>query len=141
MKLLGLKLSRKVMEDRLRKLWEVRGALQIFNMPQNYFLVHFANEEDYNHALYEGPWMVVNHYLIVYRCRPFFLSNEKEVHKIVAWIRISGLPIELYNQKFLTRLGSSLGKMLKIDHLTSLHSREKLTRICVEINLDRKLVP
>nr|KYP36275.1 hypothetical protein KK1_042632 [Cajanus cajan] len=30
--------------------------------------------------------------------------------------------------------------MLKIDKLTSLHSRGKFARICVEINLSRKLV-
>ncbi|RYQ85663.1 hypothetical protein Ahy_B10g105239 isoform B [Arachis hypogaea] len=31
--------------------------------------------------------------------------------------------------------------MLRVDELTSIHSREKFARICVKIDLRRKLVP
>lgn len=31
----------------------------------NYFLVKFSSLDDYNFAKYEGPWMIVDHYLIV----------------------------------------------------------------------------
>lgn len=34
--------------------------------------------------------------------------------------RIPGLPIELYNEQFLWRLGSAIGVMLKIDNVTAL---------------------
>ena len=33
----------------------------MIDMDCNYFLVYFAHEEDYKHALFEGPWMVANH--------------------------------------------------------------------------------
>src|ERR1044072_9006190 len=85
--------------------------------------------------------MVANHYWIVHRVRPFFLSTAKAVHKIAVWIRIPDLPIELYNSKFLGRVGANLGKLLRIDRLTSIHSRGKFARICVEIDLNKKLVP
>ncbi|CAL0319884.1 unnamed protein product [Lupinus luteus] len=85
--------------------------------------------------------MLANHYLIVQRWHPFLLTNETEVQKIAVWIRIPNLPIKLYNQRFLTRLGSGVGKMLKIDHLTSIHSRGKFARIYVEVNLAKQLIP
>lgn len=37
-----------------------------------YFLVKFSFLEDYNHANYEGPWMGMDHYLIVKECYPNF---------------------------------------------------------------------
>ncbi|RYQ90374.1 hypothetical protein Ahy_B09g096487 isoform A [Arachis hypogaea] len=99
------------------------------------------DEEDYSHALLEGPWMIAGHYLIVQRWRPFFLKSEHHVRKIAVWVRIPNLPIELYNYRFLWRIGSAIGHMLKIDRNTSIHSRGRFARICVEIDLAKKLVP
>lgn len=64
-------------------------------MVDGYFLVHFSTEEDYNHALFEGPWMIVDHYLIVQRWRPFFLQEAETIGKVAIWIRIPKLPLEL----------------------------------------------
>ncbi|XP_025635616.1 uncharacterized protein [Arachis hypogaea] len=58
-----------------------------------------------------------------------------------SWIRIPNLPIELYNPRFLWRVGSAIGQMLKIDRTTSIHSRGRFARICVEIDLAKQLVP
>lgn len=55
------------------------------------------------------------------------------------WVRIPRLPIELCNDKFLTRVGNALGTMLKVDRLTSLHERGKFAHICVELDLDEPL--
>ena len=85
--------------------------------------------------------MIAGHYLIVQRWRPFFLTSESAVKKIAAWVRILNLPIELYNHRFLWRIRSAIGTMLKIDRATSIHSRGRFARICVEIDLTRKLVP
>nr|KYP36964.1 hypothetical protein KK1_041875 [Cajanus cajan] len=106
----------------------------------DFFLVQFFAEDDYRHALYEGPWMIAHHYILVQRWRPFFSITTSQTRMVTAWIRIPGLPIELYNDRFLWRVGSKLGSMLKIDKMTSVHSRGKFARICVEVNLMKKLV-
>ncbi|RYQ96905.1 hypothetical protein Ahy_B08g092834 [Arachis hypogaea] len=67
--------------------------------------------------------------------RPFFTTSENSVKKIVVWIRIPDLSIELYNKKFLWRVGPAIGTMVKIDRATSIHSRERFSRICVEIDI------
>ncbi|XP_020216678.1 uncharacterized protein LOC109800297 [Cajanus cajan] len=112
----------------------------MIDMPNDFFLVQFMEEEDYRHALYDCPWMIADHYILVQRWRPFFTLTANKTKKVAAWIRIPGLPIELYNDRFLWRVGSKLGTMLKIDKLTSIHSRGKFARICVEVNLNRRLV-
>ncbi|KHN46281.1 hypothetical protein glysoja_047459, partial [Glycine soja] len=94
---------------------------------------------DYNFALLEGMWMVANHYLILQRWRPLFLMNVEKEKNVAIWIQIQRLPIELYNDVFLNKIGSSLGKFLKVDRLTSIHYRGKFARICVELDLEKPL--
>lgn len=138
---LGKKVNFKVLENKIKREWTKTGKIQIIDMPRGYYAVKFTSDEDYKHALMEGPWMVADHYLLVQRWRPNFLKNADTVRRIAVWLRIPELPLELYNDKFLWRLGSTIGCMLKIDHLTSIHSRGKFARICVEVDLSKKLVP
>lgn len=60
--------------------------------------------------------------------------NVDKMKKVAIWIRIQRIPIEVYN-----RVGSSLGKFLKIDRLMLIHSRGKFARICVELDLEKPL--
>nr|XP_025681240.1 uncharacterized protein LOC112782832 [Arachis hypogaea] len=69
----------------------------------------------------------------------FFMKTE--VQKLATWVRIPNLPTEPYNKHFLWKVGMSLGVMLRVDELISIHSRRKFARICVKIDLRRKLVP
>lgn len=85
--------------------------------------------------------MLADHYLLVQRWRPFFITNALVESKVAVWVRIPELPLEFYNDKFLWRVGAKLGSLLKIDRFTSIHCRGQFARICVEIDLSRKLVP
>ncbi|WJX44582.1 hypothetical protein P8452_31536 [Trifolium repens] len=140
-KVMGKKVNFKVLESNLKRKWTKNGAITIVDMVDGYYMVHFQNKEDYDHALFEGPWLVADHYIIVQRWSPMFLQQAETSKKMAVWIRIPRLPLELYNSEFLGRIGSALGSMLKIDRLTSIHSRGKFARICVEIDLDKPLVP
>lgn len=135
------KIRFKVLQNRLVKDWSRKCLIKFIDISDEHFLVHFQAEEDYKFSLFEGPWMIQDHYLIVQRWRPFFRCDGEEVKKLAVWVRIPNLPIELCNTRFLWRIGSKLGTMLKVDMLTSVHSRARFARICVEIDLRRKFVP
>ncbi|KAF7815130.1 uncharacterized protein G2W53_029099 [Senna tora] len=111
-------------------------------MENGFFVVSFTNQEDYLVALQGGPWVITDHYLLVQRWRPnFSLLNSEEPTKIAIWIRNTNLPLEFYNGRFLFKIGSLIGKTLKLDLETSITTRGKFARICVEIKLGRKLKP
>lgn len=57
---------------------------------------------------------------------------------MAVWVRIPKLPRALCNDQFLTRIGASLGTMLKIDKLITLHERGRYAHICVELDLDKQ---
>lgn len=69
---------------------------------------------------------------------PSTCGNSK---RVAVWIKIPKLPFELYNSRFLWRIGSYMGNMLKIDKMTSVHSRGQYARICVEVDLEKPLFP
>jgi hypothetical protein len=94
---LGKKINFKVIENSLRKRWTKKGSINFVDMADGYYVVHFEEEEDYNRALFEGPWRVAYHYLIVQRWRPLFFQNMEISPRVVVWIRIPKLPLELYN--------------------------------------------
>lgn len=139
--LLGKRVSFKMLENKLNRDWARKGKIQLTDLPKNFFVVQFSSPEDYKHALFEGPWMLADHYLLVQRWRPFFITNATVESKVAVWVRIPELPLELYNDRFLWRVGAKLGCLLKIDRLTSIQSRGQFARICVEIDLSKKLVP
>lgn len=137
----GKKVNFRVLENKLNRDWAREGTLQITDLPRNFYVVQFSSIADYKHALFDGPWMLADHYLLVQRWRPFFIINAIVERKVAVWVRIPKLPLEFYNDKFLWRVGAKLGSLLKIDRLTSIHSRGQFARICVEIDLSKKLVP
>lgn len=69
-------------------------------MPDGYFLVYSSAEEEYMHTLYEGPWMIADHYLIVQCWRPMFLQDAQSIKKVAVWVRIPRLPLELFQYNF-----------------------------------------
>lgn len=138
---LGKKVNYRVLENKVNRDWARDGKVKIIDMPRGFYAVNFESLEDYKHVLFEGPWMVADHYLLVQRWRPNFLRSARVESKIAVWVRIPELPLELYNRTFLERLGKSLGTFMKIDHLTSIQSRGQFARICVEIDLAKPLQP
>lgn len=65
--------------------------------------------------------MITNHYLIVERWRPKFLSNA-EIVRCGDVGHISRLSTKLYNES-LRQEGSRIGTMLEVDRLPFIHSR------------------
>ncbi|XP_057745645.1 uncharacterized protein LOC130963559 [Arachis stenosperma] len=129
------------MEKWVTRRWAKQSTINVTDLEENFFLIRFHAQEDYAYALFEGPWMIADHYLLVQRWRPLFFPHEMGIQKVVVWVRIPNLPAELYNRFFLGKLGNSLGTMLKIDGHTSIHSRGKFAQIFVEVDLRQQLVP
>ncbi|KAK7818447.1 hypothetical protein CFP56_041360 [Quercus suber] len=55
--------------------------------------------------------------------------------KLIVWIRLEQLPIEHYHPDFLKHVGNKLGKLLKIDVVTSAASHGRFARLCVQFNI------
>ncbi|KAF7839817.1 uncharacterized protein G2W53_008299 [Senna tora] len=58
---------------------------------------------------------IMETYMIVQWWIREFDSYEDEFKKVAVWIKVLVIPIEYYNLTFLSRLGSTLGKTIKVD--------------------------
>ncbi|KAG4962590.1 hypothetical protein JHK82_039280 [Glycine max] len=68
-----------------------------------------------------------------------YLANTSVKRKLAVWINIPELPIQLYKDEIIGRVGFTLGVMFKIDQVTSIYFLGQFARICIEIDLDKLL--
>ncbi|KAJ1414250.1 Zinc finger, CCHC-type [Sesbania bispinosa] len=150
-KLLGKRLGMRFLRQRLLKMWQPEGSMEMIDLENDYYLIRFSNMEDVMRVFEGGPWMILDHYLLLRRWHPEFFPHEDEFKRVAVWVRIPGLPIEYYDRNILWKIGGSLGNMLKMDGNTLrqkepsrddefVTERAKFARISVEIDLRKVLV-
>ncbi|CAN1790449.1 Putative ribonuclease H protein At1g65750 [Linum perenne] len=138
-RLLGKNIGYSYLCHRLHAIWKPLGDLHIVDLDRNCFLVKFAQEQDYFKALTGGPWMLLDHYLIVHQWDQSFRVSDDLPKKMVVWVRFPYLPIHFYHPQVLTSLGNLIGKTIKIDFNTQRAERGKFARIAIEIDLSEPL--
>ncbi|CAN1189901.1 hypothetical protein LINPERHAP2_LOCUS40170 [Linum perenne] len=124
---------------RLHALWKPAGSMHVVDLDKSCFLVKFSTEQDYFKALTGGPWILLDHYLVVHQWDPSFRVSSVLPKKMVAWVRFPHLPIHFYHGQVLTSLGNLIGRTVKIDFNTQTAGRGKFARIAIEIDLDEPL--
>lgn len=152
-KVLGKVMGFHFLQEKLRKLWNPSGLMEIIDLPNNFYSVRFEEDKDFDYALSGGPWMVAGHYLMCQRWKPEFDADDDSAGRQAVWVRIPKLPIEYYEKHLLWEVGNEIGRTLKVDEHTLNEKRKKgkagmfltergqFARICVEIDLQKTLVP
>ncbi|KAI9116647.1 hypothetical protein K1719_012305 [Acacia pycnantha] len=141
-KLLGKSVNVGFMRFRMERMWASKGPLRVTPLNNGYFLVSFSSTGDRDYALQEGPWMIADHYLLVQRWRPNFNPwNADSQKRVAVWVCIPDLPHELYNVESIRRIGNMIGRTLKIDRTTAFSEKGGFARMCVEVDLQKPLLP
>ncbi|CAN1126964.1 Uncharacterized protein At4g02000 [Linum perenne] len=140
-RLLGKSIGYSYLCHRLRSMWRPTGDMHIVDLDKSCFLVKFGAEQDYFKVLTGGPWILLDHYLIVHQWTPAFRVSNDLPKKMVAWVRFPHLPIHFYHSQVLTSLGNLIGRTIKIDFSTQKAERGKFARIAIEIDLGAPLPP
>ncbi|XP_019173812.1 PREDICTED: uncharacterized protein LOC109169384 [Ipomoea nil] len=139
-KVMGRSVGYAYLLRRLGSMWKPKGSLELIAIENGYFLVRFGSVDDIEFAMFEGPWMVLDHYLIVKPWEPDFDPYSDHTEKMLVWVRIPCLPAEYYNLIFLKKLGNKVGRSIRVDQATSLVSMGYFARICVEVDITRPLI-
>lgn len=125
---------------RLRTLWHPKASMDLIAMENDYYLARFVSMDDYKFAKFEGPWMILDHYLIVKSWTPNFNPHADATEKVLVWVRFPCLPIEYFDVDFLWKVGSKIGTPIKVDEATGMVSRGKFARLCVEVDITKPLL-
>ncbi|KAK1287514.1 hypothetical protein QJS10_CPB19g00925 [Acorus calamus] len=117
----------------LRKLWKPKGDFQLLLHGNGFFTVKFDLEEDSRTVLEGGPWTMDYRPFILRKWSPDVRMEQERLSSIPLWIRLPNLPLHLWEEDCLSRIGSTIGVPLYADLATLRCSRASYARICVEV--------
>lgn len=139
-KVLGRRVGYTYLAKRLHTIWHPKAKMELVALDEDYFLVKFNSVIDYEFAKYGGPWMVLEHYLIVQEWRPNFDPKSDKTERVLVWVRFPDLPVEYFDYNFLMRVGKLVGEPKSIDEATSLVSRARFAKMCIEVDITKPLL-
>ena len=91
-------------------------------------------------ALKGGPYFLGNKLFIIKKWTPGMLLTKGKFSMIPLWVKLRGVPIDLWTEEGLHYLASLLGKPIQIDEASLKGSRMKFARICVEIDASKEVM-
>lgn len=141
LKVLGRNLSFKLVEQRVRRLWQLDLGCELIDMAKGFIIARFYSQQDYLKVLEGGPWMVLGSYLTISKWRSNFTPNDHIGSSTLVWIRIPNIPIEMFKEHILMRMGNKLGRAVRVDTTSVDVIRGNYARICVEVGLQKPLKP
>ncbi|CAN1130296.1 hypothetical protein LINPERHAP2_LOCUS5742 [Linum perenne] len=128
------------MSRKLPQLWAKKGGIQVSDVGFGFYVVNFETIADYERAMFGGPWMVNDHYVVIQEWRPYFRPEETLLSTLRVWVRLPGIPFEYFDREILKIIGDRIGRTVRIDHTTLEGSRGNFARICVEVDLSKPLL-
>lgn len=127
-KVLGKRMAYSFLSKRLQLIWKTKATITIIDLENDFFLVRFSNQDDYDHVRFDDPWVITDHYSITQDQKPNFNLENAGIDKAIVWVRFPNLPIEHYDKLFLWRLRNRLGKIMRTDEHRELRKRKILLK-------------
>ncbi|CAL1413594.1 unnamed protein product [Linum trigynum] len=125
---------------RIQNMWAKTGGIKVGDIGNGYFQATFDSQLDHDRALYGGPWTIEDHYIAAEPWRLDFDPDFDTINRAAVWVRLPRLPLAYFDEEILYDIGDKIGRVEKIDYNTANGSRGNYARICVEIDLRKRLV-
>ncbi|XP_021771780.1 uncharacterized protein LOC110735912 [Chenopodium quinoa] len=139
-KLFDKKLGYELLIKKLRLKWNLKGDIALTDVGCAYYIVRFHNLDDYEFVMTQGPWIIGDSYLTIRKWVPNFIPDEEPIRKLTAWVRIPNLSVEYFDNLFLHKIGSKIGKVMCIDKYTKSKDRGQFVRFSIEVDLSKPLL-
>ncbi|KAF5188934.1 Zinc knuckle (CCHC-type) family protein [Thalictrum thalictroides] len=122
-------------KETLQKLWKIKEFV-MNTYGNNSFTFEFKNEDDRRRVLDTGSVHIAGKMIITRPWEVFHEVDINELKTIPIWVILQNLPLEMWNNKGFSQVGSVVGKPMHADRLTETMARTSHARICVEITPD-----
>ncbi|XP_070042758.1 uncharacterized protein [Nicotiana tomentosiformis] len=136
-KLMGKRLMHHYLKQKVQDLWKHNENFSLIDVEEDYYTVKFAKEENMIKVLQNGPCFINGFFLSVQKWVPNFVAKKAQQSYTAIWVRLPQLPTEFYDKIILTRIGNSIGKLLKVDVCTSATLRGRYARLCLKLPLEQ----
>ncbi|KAF5199373.1 hypothetical protein FRX31_011039 [Thalictrum thalictroides] len=102
------------------------------------FTFKFGSEEEKGIVLEIGSFHVASQLFIVRPWKLFVVAEMKEMKIVPIWVILKGYPMELWDRKGFSKVGSTISVQLFVDKLTEERRRTAYARMCIEVDTNCK---
>ncbi|KAI4329470.1 hypothetical protein MLD38_027856 [Melastoma candidum] len=96
------------------QLWQKKGLVEVGAIRKNALILRFDNEQHLDGIIGKADWHIAGCPLLVRKWQPGTVINE-EPTALPCWLRLYGIPLELWHTRGVQYLASSVGQLLKTD--------------------------
>ncbi|KAL0914435.1 hypothetical protein M5K25_014781 [Dendrobium thyrsiflorum] len=138
--LLGRRVSFQYLLSELQRQWFCFGHFDIITTGPRSFLCIFLSVVAPDAVLQRGPWLLDGSLIAMDCWTPTYSRNSRLELRFAIWVRLPHLPL-LWDHVNLFRIASILGEPLWMDEHTSAWGRSSFARVCVRLDLTKRLRP
>ena len=110
------------------------------DLGNGFYSIRFSLKEDMDAVLEKGSWFIGGHFLSIRPWEPSFKPSTANVSLMAVWVRLHELPMELYETEVLKQVGTSIGKVLRIDTHTAMEARGRYAKLCIQVDINKPLI-
>ncbi|KAF5187491.1 hypothetical protein FRX31_022922, partial [Thalictrum thalictroides] len=118
--------------------WKLKNTFTMKVYGDKMFTFEFSNEDDRKAVLDIGSFHVASQLFVVRPWKLFVEAETEELKTIPIWVLFKKLPIELWDRKGFSQVGSAIGRPLFADKPTEDRSITSYARRCIEVDLKCK---
>ncbi|KAI4363591.1 hypothetical protein MLD38_019793 [Melastoma candidum] len=112
--LLGKAAPYPVLRKICMQLWQRKDLVEVGTMSKGAIILRFDTEQYIDEIVDRADWHLAGCPLLLRRWQPGVAINE-EPTALPCWMRLSGIPLELWHKRGVHYLASSVGQLLKTD--------------------------
>ncbi|CAN1191394.1 Putative ribonuclease H protein At1g65750 [Linum perenne] len=105
------------MSRKLPQLWAKKGSISVSDVGFGFYIVRFETVAHFDRAMFGGPWMINEHYVVIQEWRPYFQPEETFLSTLRVWVRLPGFPFEYFDNSVLKLIGDRIGRTVRIDRV------------------------
>ncbi|XP_058783664.1 uncharacterized protein LOC131658381 [Vicia villosa] len=137
MYVLGGDLSMNTVKQFMIRNWNFAKLPDMFFNDEGYFILRFPSMDDKDLVLTKGPYTIHNMPMLLTDWKPNFDLKKDMLRTIPIWVTLPHLPLHLWGQRSLSKIGSALGTPLVTDECTANKLRVSYARILVEMDITK----
>lgn len=113
----------------------VRGQAWDFSYRGGYLILQFKFPIDCSNVPKSGPQIIASQLFTMESWEPDFMLGRRPIQKTQVWLKLPGLPMELWSSSIILAITTEVGKSLAIDDFTDMLRKTMYALIKVEIDV------
>ena len=137
-KVVGKSFSKGYLKNYLVKFWKVPINQELIALGKGFYAFHCDSFQERSRIMAEGPWFIQGVHIWIQNWEQNFIPSSANCAKGVVWMSLPEFPLEFYDKDILTKLGNSVGEIIRIDTKSLEGGSKRFAKICLLADKSKK---